>query len=96
MSEHTLFQRKQETIFEKDVIGSQFTLPAFCYGVCACVSVCVYVCMRACVCVSVARGHTRVPIADLEHSFTTFTGDSLSTKTVVCVCFEILSFCVMV
>lgn len=39
-SENTQFEKKQETIFEKDVITSQFTLPALCYGVCVCVYVC--------------------------------------------------------
>ena len=47
-SENTLFEKKQETILEKDVITSQFTLPAFCYGVCVCVCVCV--CVVHCLC----------------------------------------------
>ncbi len=48
-SENTLFEKKQETIFEKDVITSQFTLPAFCYCVCVCVCMCVCVCVCVCV-----------------------------------------------
>lgn len=73
---NTQFEKKQETIFEKDVITSQFTLPALCYGVCVCL----------CLCMCVDWGHKRVLKADQEHSLTTFNGESLSTKTVLYVC----------
>lgn len=59
-SENTLFEKKQETILEKDVITSQFTLPAFCYGVCMYVCVYMCVCMGVCVCV-VLRAHQSTP-----------------------------------